>query len=82
MPIPVLLIGIAAATGAVGIGAGTKAGFDHSKAKCINENAAERYVYVAIDMNNDGEVDGKDYTALKNVINQNGVYNQATGKFT
>ena len=47
-----------------------------------NENAAERYVYVAIDMNNDGEVDGKDYTALKNVINQNGVYNQATGKFT
>lgn len=42
MPIPVLFIGIAAVTGAVGIGAGTKAGFDHSKAKRINENASDR----------------------------------------
>lgn len=42
MPIPILFIGVAAVTGAVGIGAGTKAGFDHSKAKKINENASER----------------------------------------
>ena len=42
MPLPLIFIGIAVATGLTGIGAGTKAGFDFSKAKSINENAAER----------------------------------------
>ena len=42
MPLPFIFIGIAVATGLTGIGAGTKAGFDFSKAKSINENAAER----------------------------------------
>ena len=42
MPLPFVFIGIALATGLTGIGAGTKAGFDLSKAKSINENAAER----------------------------------------
>ena len=42
MPIPLIFIGIAVATGLTGIGAGTKAGFDFSKAKNINENAADR----------------------------------------
>ena len=42
MPLPLIFICIAVATGLTGIGAGTKAGFDFSKAKSINENAAER----------------------------------------
>lgn len=42
MPIPLVFIGVAAVSGAIGIGATTKAGFDHSKAKAINQNAADR----------------------------------------
>lgn len=41
MPVPLLFVGIAIATGAMGIGAGAKAGIDHSKASSINENAAD-----------------------------------------
>lgn len=42
MPLPLLFIGIAAVTGAIGVGATTKAGLDHEKAKAINSNAADR----------------------------------------
>ncbi len=42
MPIPILFLGIAAVTGAVGLGAGTKAGFDHNKAKKLNDNSSDR----------------------------------------
>ena len=42
MPIPILFIGIAVATGAVGIGKTTKAGFDQYNAKKLNENSDER----------------------------------------
>ena len=39
MPIPLLFIGIAAATGALGIGKSVKAGVDTHKAKKVNESA-------------------------------------------
>ena len=39
MPLPLLFIGIAAATGGVGIGKGVKAGIDNSKANTINKEA-------------------------------------------
>ncbi|MBQ9180376.1 MAG: hypothetical protein IJ598_00395 [Ruminococcus sp.] len=42
MPLPLLFIGIAVATGAVGLGAGTKAGFDQYHAQQLNENTDER----------------------------------------
>ncbi len=42
MPIPILFIGIAAVTGAAGIGKAVKAGFDQGKAKKINENSNDR----------------------------------------
>ena len=41
MPLPVLFIGIAAATGSVGIGTTVKAGFDTNKAMHINQSANE-----------------------------------------
>lgn len=41
MPLPLLFIGIAAATGAAGIGGVTKAGVDGSKAKELNKDANE-----------------------------------------
>lgn len=41
MPLPLLFIGIAAATGGLGIGKGIKAGVDASEAKKINKNANE-----------------------------------------
>ncbi len=41
MPLPVLFIGIAALTGATGIGTTVKAGFDQHKAKTINNKASE-----------------------------------------
>ena len=39
MPIPILFIGIAVATGAVGIGKTTKAGFDQYNAKKLANHA-------------------------------------------
>lgn len=42
MPLPLLFIGIAVATGAVGIGKTTMAGFDQHKASKLNENSNER----------------------------------------
>ena len=47
MPIPILFIGVAVATGAVGIGGGVKAGIDQNKAKHINANATEIVQYSA-----------------------------------
>ena len=41
MPLPLLFIGIAAATGSFGVGSTIKAGIDTSKAKGINKNANE-----------------------------------------
>ena len=42
MPIPILFIGIAAVTGAAGIGKTIKAGVDQSKAKKLNTNSNDR----------------------------------------
>ena len=41
MPLPLLFIGVAAATGTFGVGSTIKAGIDASKAKAINKNANE-----------------------------------------
>ncbi len=41
MPVPILFIGVAAATGSVGIGKSIKAGIDASNASKINKNANE-----------------------------------------
>ena len=48
MPLPVVFIGIAAATGAVGAGATVKAGVDHNTTKKINSNTEERIVHAAV----------------------------------
>ncbi len=42
MPLPILFIGIAVATGALGIGKSTMAGFDQHKASKLNENSNAR----------------------------------------
>lgn len=41
MPLPLLFIGFAAATGSVGVGKSIKAGVDANAAKKINKNANE-----------------------------------------
>ena len=41
MPLPLLFIGVAAATGTFGVGSTIKAGIDANKAKLINKNATE-----------------------------------------
>ena len=41
MPLPILFIGLAAATGSLGVGSTVKAGLDANKAKMINKNANE-----------------------------------------
>ena len=41
MPLPLLFIGVAAATGSLGVGKSIKAGIDASKAQMINKNANE-----------------------------------------
>lgn len=41
MPLPLLFIGIAAATGGLGVGKTIKAGIDANNAKKINKNANE-----------------------------------------
>ena len=51
MPLPILFIGIAVATGAVGIGKTTKAGFDQHNAKRLNENSDERMEEAANKLN-------------------------------
>ena len=51
MPLPLVFIGIAVATGATGAGATVKAGVDHSKAKKINTNTEERITYAANRLN-------------------------------
>ena len=48
MPIPLLFIGIAAVTGATGLGSMTKAGFDQHKARKLNENSDERMEAAAL----------------------------------
>ena len=48
MPLPVVFIGIAAATGAAGAGAAVKAGVDHNTTKKINSNTEERIVHAAV----------------------------------
>lgn len=48
MPLPVIFIGIAAATGAAGAGAAVKAGVDHNTTKKINSNTEERIVHAAV----------------------------------
>ena len=47
MPIPLVFIGIAVATGVTGAGATVKAGVDHNKAKRINMNTEERITHAA-----------------------------------
>ena len=39
MPLPLLFIGVAAATGSFGVGSTIKAGIDANKAKRVNQNA-------------------------------------------
>lgn len=51
MPLPILFIGIAVATGAVGIGKSTMAGFDQYKASKLNENSNERMEVAAKRLN-------------------------------
>lgn len=41
MPLPLLFIGVAAATGTFGVGSSIKAGIDASTAKAVNQDAAE-----------------------------------------
>ena len=41
MPLPLLFLGFAAATGSLGIGKGVKAGMDASKANKLNKSANE-----------------------------------------
>ena len=48
MPLPLMFIGFAAATGSLGIGKGVKAGIDTSKAKRLN-NSANEIVEYAVD---------------------------------
>lgn len=48
MPLPVIFIEIAAATGAAGAGAAVKAGVDHNTTKKINSNTEERIVHAAV----------------------------------
>ena len=48
MPLPIVFIGIAAATGAAGAGAAVKAGVDHNTAKKINSNTEERIMHAAL----------------------------------
>lgn len=48
MPLPIVFIGIAAATGAAGAGAAVKAGVDHNTTKKINSNTEERIVHAAV----------------------------------
>lgn len=48
MPLPIVFIGIAAATGAAGAGAAVKAGVDHNTAKKINSNTEERIMQAAL----------------------------------
>ncbi len=52
MPIPLLFIGIAAATGATGLGSTVKAGFDQHKANALNENANARMEAAAVRLDN------------------------------
>jgi len=47
MPLPLIFIGIAVATGVTGAGATVKAGVDHDKAKKIHANAEERITQAA-----------------------------------
>ncbi len=47
MPLPLVFIGIAVATGVTGAGATVKAGIDHNKAKRINMNTEERITHAA-----------------------------------
>ena len=47
MPLPLIFIGIAVATGVTGAGATVKAGVDHSKAQKINANAEDRIAQAA-----------------------------------
>ena len=51
MPLPLLFIGIAVATGAVGIGKTTMAGFDQHKASKLNENSNKRMEEAATRLN-------------------------------
>lgn len=48
MPLPIVFIGIAAATGAAGAGAAVKAGVDHNTARKINDNTEERIAHAAM----------------------------------
>ena len=52
MPLPLLFIGIAAVTGATGIGSGVKAGFDQHHAKLLNTNTNNRLEASAIRLEN------------------------------
>ena len=47
MPLPIVFIGIAALSGATGVGTTVKAGLDYSKAKSINGDANARVEYAA-----------------------------------
>lgn len=47
MPLPIVFIGIAAATAAIGAASGTKGGIDQSRAKKLNDNSMERISAVA-----------------------------------
>ena len=50
MPLPILFIGIIAATSATGVGSGIKAGIDQHKAKLLNNNSNDRLEFAAVRM--------------------------------
>ncbi len=52
MPLPLLFIGAIAVTGATGIGANVKAGFDQHKAKLLNDNSNSRLESSALRLDN------------------------------
>lgn len=59
MPLPLLFIGIAAATGGLGIGKGVKAGLDNSKADTINKESQESVEEATNTLNKQREACGK-----------------------
>ena len=64
MPLPLLFIGVAAATGGLGIGKGVKAGIDNAKADSLNKAANESVQQATNILNGQREACGKALRAL------------------
>ena len=64
MPLPLLFIGIAAATGGLGIGKGVKAGIDNAEADRINKEATSSVDRATKKLNNERSACGKSLKAL------------------